>query len=112
MRRDAREHMAKPGERLHRVPFAHGNEAQQHGRSLAAIVATEKRPVAAADGDVAVGPLGGAIVDLQIAVFEKALQSVPLIQRIAHGLCGRALGQNFVADLDQIFVQFRHHRHR
>jgi len=42
---NAREHIAKPGKRLHRVLLAPGNEAQQHGSSLAAIVATEKRAV-------------------------------------------------------------------
>ena len=39
--------------------------------TVTAIVATEKRPIAAAESDVAVGSLRGAVVDLQIAVFQK-----------------------------------------
>src|SRR5581483_5396501 len=72
MRGDPREHISKPGERLDCVSLAYGNEAQQHGRRLAAIVAAEKCPVAAAESDVSAGPLSGPIVDFQIAVFEKA----------------------------------------
>jgi hypothetical protein len=74
---DAREHVAEPGERLHPVPLAHGYEAQQYGCGLAAIVATEKHPIATADGDVAVGPLSGAVVDLQIAARPGAGRSSP-----------------------------------
>src|SRR5215831_5144454 len=72
MRRDAREHITEPGERLNGIALAHRDEAQQHGRRLAAPVAAKERPVPATNGDVPIRPLGGTIVDLQIAVFEKA----------------------------------------
>src|SRR5262245_30990010 len=62
---NAREHIAEPGERLDAATFAASDEAHQHGRRLAAFVAAEERPVAAADGDVAIGALGGAVVNLQ-----------------------------------------------
>ena len=69
--RDAREHIAAPGKRLYAAPFARGDKAPQHCRGFAALVATEERPVASAQRDIAVGPLGGAVVDLQLAVFQK-----------------------------------------
>ena len=69
--RDAREHITEPGEWLHGIALAHRDEAQQHGRRLAASVAAEERPVATTNGDVPIRSLGGTIVDLQIAVFEK-----------------------------------------
>jgi hypothetical protein len=49
MRGNAREHITEPGERLHPGALAHGDEAHQHGRRLAATVAAKERPVAAAD---------------------------------------------------------------
>ena len=82
MRSDSREHIAEPTKRLDRVPLARRDEAQQRGRRLAAMVAAEKRPVAPPNRYASVGPLGGAIVDLQIAVFQEAVQRLPLIQRI------------------------------
>ena len=64
-------------ERPRRVPLAHGNKAQQHVGGLAAIVAPEKRPIAAAEGDITVGSLRGAVVDLQIAAFQKIATTRP-----------------------------------
>src|SRR5215831_2054013 len=72
MRRNAREHITEPGERLNGIALAHRDEAQQHGRCLAAPVAAEERPVPTTNCDVPIRPLGGAIVDLQIAALEKA----------------------------------------
>jgi hypothetical protein len=48
VRRDAREDVLKPGKRLDAGPLAGSDEASQHGRRLAASVAAEKSPVAAA----------------------------------------------------------------
>ena len=75
--RDAREHIAKPGKRLDAGSLAGSDEASQHRRRLAATVAAEKCPVAAAQRDIAVGPFGGAVVDLQLAVFQKAQLAPP-----------------------------------
>ena len=36
-----------------------------------AIVASEKGPVAAPDGDVAIGPLGRTIIDFQVSILDK-----------------------------------------
>ena len=52
MRSNAREHIAEPGERLHPATLAHGDEAHQYGRRLAAMVTAKECPVAAADRDV------------------------------------------------------------
>jgi hypothetical protein len=46
---------------------------------------------ATAQRDVAVGPFRGAVVNLQLAVFQKACQRVPLIQGIAHSDAGWTL---------------------
>ena len=70
-----REHIPEPGERLDRIPLAHRDEAQQHGRCLAAVVAAEERPVASTNRDVPVSSLRSAIVDLQIAVFQKRVSA-------------------------------------
>ena len=112
MRRDARQHIAEPGTRLDAVPLLRRDETRQHSRGLAAFVAAEQRPVATADGDVAIGPLGRPVVDLQIAVFEETRERVSLAQRIAHRpRCG-TLRENFLANLEQVSVQFAHHRSR
>jgi hypothetical protein len=47
MLRDAAEHISEPGKRIDADEFAGGNEAVQHGRSLAAVVAAEEGPVVA-----------------------------------------------------------------
>src|ERR1700676_5812939 len=105
MRWDTREHIVEPVERLNATPLAGSDEASQHRRCLAAVVASEERPVAAAQRDIPVGSLGGAVVDLQLAVFQKARQRLPLIQRIAHRRARPALRQNFLLQFQQILVK-------
>ena len=61
VRRDAREYIPEPGKRLDIAALARGDEAPQYCRSLAASVAPEESPVAAAQRDVAVGPFRGAV---------------------------------------------------
>ena len=75
MRSDSREHIAEPTKRLDRVPLARRDEGQQHSRRLAALVAAEERPVAPPNRYAPVGPLGRAVVDLQIAVFQKCVSA-------------------------------------
>src|SRR4051794_20972846 len=58
---DARKHITEPGERLDPATFAGRDETQQDGRGLAAIVAAEKRPVAAANCNITVGSLGRSV---------------------------------------------------
>jgi hypothetical protein len=47
MFRDASEHISEPDKRIDSDEFAGRNEAAQHGRSPAAVVASEKSPVIA-----------------------------------------------------------------
>src|SRR6266852_5925113 len=42
----------------------------------------------------------------QLAVFQKARQRLPLIQRIAHRRAGRTLRQNLLLQFQQILVKF------
>src|SRR5579863_4160308 len=70
-----------------------------------AAVAAEEGPVAAAQRDIAVGSFRGAVVNLQLAIFQKACQRLPLIQRIAHRGAGRALRQNLRLQFQQILVE-------
>src|SRR6516164_1933271 len=72
MRRDAREHVREPGERLDAAPIAGSNEAPQNRRRFAAAIAAKECPVAAAQRDIAIGPFRSAVINLQLAVFEKA----------------------------------------
>src|SRR5438874_1873706 len=102
---DAREHVAEPGRRLDIAALAGGDEASQHRRGLSASVAPEKGPVAPAQRDVAIGPLRGTVVNFQLAVFEKARQRLPLIQRIAHRSAGWTLRQNLRLQFQQILVE-------
>jgi len=88
MRGHSRRHTAEPGESLEPGAFAHGNETEGHRRRLAALVAAEKRPVAAADANIAAGPLGHSVVHLQFAVLEKTRQRLPLIVCVADRLFG------------------------
>src|SRR5437588_1025779 len=104
--RDTREHVTKLGERFHMAALAAGDETPQDRRRLTPVVAAEKRPVAAANRDVAVGTLGGSVVDFQFAVFQKTRQRFPLIQRIADRRAGRSLGQNLRLQFQQILVSF------
>ena len=91
VRRDAREHVTEPGKRLDAAPLAGSNEAPQHRRRFAAAVAAKECPVGAAQGDIAISPFRSAVINLQLAVFQKARQRLPLIQCIAHRGTGRAL---------------------
>jgi hypothetical protein len=50
---DSAKHIAEPGERIDLHEFTGGDEAAQYGRSLAALIAAKKRPVAATYGDAA-----------------------------------------------------------
>ncbi len=81
VRRDAREHVPEPGKGLDAATLAGSNETSQHRCRLATAVAAEEGPVAAAQRDVAIGAFGGAVVNLQFAVLDKARQRLPLIQR-------------------------------
>ena len=47
----------------------------------------------------------GAVVNFQLAVFQKACQRLPLIQRITHRGAGRTLRQNLRLQLQQILVE-------
>jgi len=71
----------------------------------AALVAAEKRPVSAADGNIKVGPLDGSVVDLQVAVLEKTRQRLPLIECVADRLCAGTFRQNDITDFEQILAQ-------
>src|SRR5689334_18119629 len=102
VRGNAGEHIVEPRERLDAAPLAGSEKASQHGRCLATVVATEERPVAAAERDVAVGSFRGAVVDLQLAVLEKSRQGLPLVKRIAHCGARRTLRQHFRLQLEQI----------
>ncbi len=47
---DAAEHIMEPGKRIDLDEFARGDEAAQHSRGLAAVIASEESPVVAANG--------------------------------------------------------------
>ena len=81
MRRDARQHIAEPGERLDRIAFARCDEAHQYGGRSTAGIPAKKCPVVTANRDVAVGPFRGAVVALQITFLQIARQRFPLVQR-------------------------------
>jgi hypothetical protein len=51
----------------------------------------KERPVRAADGDVAVDALGGAVVDFQVTILQETRKRIPLVQRIAHSPRARTL---------------------
>ena len=105
VRGDAREHITEPGKRFDAAPLAGSDEASQHRCRVAAAVAAKEGPVATAQRDIAVGPFRGAVVNLQLAVFQKARQRLPLIQRIAHRSAGWTLWQNLRLQLQQILVE-------
>jgi hypothetical protein len=72
VRRDARQHIPEPGERIEFVEFARTDEAAQDGHRLATAITAEKGPVVAAHCNAAKRALGPVVVDGQIAVFEIA----------------------------------------
>jgi hypothetical protein len=95
----SRQHILEPSEWLDRIPLAGRDEAHQYSGRSAAGVTPKKCPVISTDRDVPVCPLRSAIIDLQIAIFQEARQCIPLIQRVAHRLSGRALRQNLISNL-------------
>jgi hypothetical protein len=68
-----------------------GSDDAQHGRSLPVAIAAEEAPV---------GPFRGAVVNLQLAVFEQTCQ------HIAHRGAGRALRRTSGLQFQPILVEF------
>ena len=60
---DAREHIAKPGERIDLHQLAGSYKAAEDSRGPAAAIAAEEGPVGAAHGEAAQGALGVIVVD-------------------------------------------------
>ena len=58
---NAGQNVLQPSERVDSVSLAGGYEAPQHCGGVAAVVATEKGPVVAADGHTSDGALGGVM---------------------------------------------------
>jgi hypothetical protein len=69
---NARQDIAEPGEWFDTTALTRCDEAHQNGGGLTAVIASEKRSVVAPDGDIAIGPLGRSVVNLQVSIFEKA----------------------------------------
>src|SRR5579863_2973736 len=110
IRGDARKHIAKPRTRVDLHAFTGSHEGPQHRRCLAPVVAAKERPVVPSDCDAAERPLGGRVIDLQIAVFAIARQSGPVVEGISRRLTGRTLRKQFLPDAQQISVQLAQHR--
>ena len=90
---DALEHIAEPGERINAEKLAGSDKAAEHGCGLTSVIATEEGPVVAADGNAAQSPLGGVVVDGQIAVVAIARQRRPVLERVSQRLASLAFGQ-------------------
>src|SRR5438067_2754947 len=90
------DNITEPGERFDAAPLTGSNKTSQNCCCSAAMIAAEERPVASSQRDVPIGSFAGAVVDFQIAIFEKACQRLPLIQRITHCGARRAFRQNIL----------------
>src|SRR5215207_6419776 len=95
---DAAEHVAEPDKRIDPDKFAGRNKAAQHGSSLAAVVAAEKRPVVPPHCKAPQRAFGGIVVDRQIAIGTVTSQRRPILQRISDSLSSLALGQHLLAN--------------
>jgi len=94
VRRDAREHISEPGKRLNAAPFAGSDKASQHRRrSLAALVAAEEGPAAAAAVRLA---RSMAPLSISSSPSSRKRVSAPLNQRLADGHAIRALRQELL----------------
>jgi hypothetical protein len=71
-------------------------ETEEHRRRLAARVAADEQPVAAADANQFQRPLTEVVVDVQVAIRRVALQRLPLVEHIVDGRGDRTLGQHLV----------------
>ena len=105
MRRDAREHITEPGERLNGIALAHRDEAQQHGRRLAAPVAAEERPVVPAHRKAPQSPLGVVVIDLEVAILTVTVQRGPVVQCVPDRPPFRTLWKHLWLDLQQIPIE-------
>src|SRR5258708_12473965 len=79
---DAAEHISEPDKRVGFRKFAGRNEAAQHSRGLAAVVAAEEGPVIAAHRETPQRPLRRFVVDLQLAVGATPSQRRPLLPSV------------------------------
>ncbi len=106
---DAFEHVDEvaPGVELGLV--AGGDEALQDGCGLAAGVAAEEGPVAAAHGHTAQAALGGIVVDRQGAVVGIEFERFPVVQRVGDRPGFDTLGQHVVPCAQEKFLELRQH---
>src|SRR4051794_32051683 len=86
MFRDAAKHISEPGKRLDLDEFTGRNEAAQHSRSLAPVVAAEEGPVIASHRETPQRPLRGIVVNRQIAVGAVPGQRRPVLQCVGNSL--------------------------
>ena len=77
------------------VGFAAGDECHQDGCPVASIGTADEEPVLSSIGDGVHGSLGGVVVGREVAVFEVAIQSLPLVA----GVCGGFADQAFREEL-------------
>ena len=76
MLRNAAEHIAEPGKRIDSGQFTGSNEAAENSRGLAAVVASEERPVVTTHGKAPQRSLRTVVVDQQIAVGKYRVSAV------------------------------------
>jgi hypothetical protein len=89
---DAREQVAKIGERLDVQALASGDQTGQDGAGSTARITAVEEPVVATHHNVAETALGAVVVDFQVAVFAVTQQRLPVFQGVLHGFADGAFG--------------------
>lgn len=93
---DVGEHGAEPGPGFDGVRFAAGDEAHQDGCSVSSLGTADEQPVLSADGNGFHGSCGGVGVDREVAVFEVAVQGLPLVAGVRRGFADQAFREELL----------------
>lgn len=91
---NAGEHVAQISKWVDLVALAGGDEAEEDGRGVTAVVGAAEEPVLPSDRDPSQGVLGGIVIDGQVAVGHVNGEGVPLVEDVGDGLAHGAFRED------------------
>ncbi len=87
----AGEDVLEPDEGIDADALTGSHETPQHSSGLASFITSQEQPIVATHGYTADGPLGGVVVDFEIAGLALTGERGPVLQGVAHRPPRRAL---------------------
>ena len=83
------------GLRIDAVKLAGLDQGRQAGPVFPAFITTRKKTIFPRKTNWPHGSLNTVVVEFDSSILEKSLQPIPVVQRVADGLGGRATGGQF-----------------